>query len=341
MITLKDIANKCGLSVATVSKAMNNMPDISLSTAQRIQKIAREMGYMPNSAARSMKTGRSMIIGMLMFLGSESIWTHNYSALVADGVHRTVEDHGYDLTPVSCKGAGSMGGYLNYCRYRNYDGVIVMSGGSSDPLLDDLVNSDFPLVTIDYRLPSRSSIISDNIEGMRRLVRHVYDLGHRRLGFIHGNESTVTSDRISGFFSACNELGIEVPDCRVRAAHYLSQEESARITLELLALDERPTCIFYPDDYACLGGVRALKARGLSVPGDVSVVGYDGTRIAEAVEPSLTTYRQNCEAIGVSAAEMLLRVIDNSHNVLPRHIIVPGRLIEGASVRNLNTLACC
>ena len=338
MVTLKDIANKCGLSVATVSKAMNNMPDISPSTAQRIQEIAREMGYMPNSAARSMKTGRSMIIGMLMFLGSESVWTHNYSALVADSIHRTVEDHGYDLTPVSSKGAESMGGYLNYCRYRNYDGVIVVSGGSSDPSLDDLVGSDFPLVTIDCDLQIRSSVISDNVEGMRRLVRHVYGLGHRRLAFIHGNTSSVTSDRVTGFFSACNELGLEVPDSCIKPAHYLSQEESAAATEELLALDEPPTCIFYPDDYACLGGLRALKARGLSVPRDVSVVGYDGTRIAEAIEPQLTTYCQDCENIGASAAEMLLRAIASPRGILPRHIIVPGRLIEGASVRNLNAL---
>lgn len=336
MVTLKDIANRCGLSVATVSKAINNMPDISLSTAQRIQQVAREMGYMPNAAARTMKTGRSMTVGLLIYLGSETLWTHTYSSLVANGIHRMMEDNGYDLTPVSRKGAGSMGGYLNYCRYRNYDGLIVMSGGDPDPSLQELAGSDFPLVTIDCQLQGRNSVLSDNIEGMRRLVQYVYNRGHRKIAFIRGNDSSVTSDRMTGFFSICKELGLDVPDCCIRQGEYLSREDSAKATDELLALPDRPTCIFYPDDFACLGGIDVIKRHGLSIPGDISVVGYDGTRIAEVIEPPLTTYRQDCDAIGASAAEMLLRIIAKPRNTVSRHVIIPGRLIEGASVRDLN-----
>lgn len=338
MVTLKDIANRCGLSVATVSKAINNMPDISLSTAQRIQQVAREMGYMPNAAARSMKTGRSMTIGMLICLGRETIWTHTYSAQVANGVHHTMEDNGYDLTPVSHKGASSMGGYLNYCRYRNYDGLIVMSGGDPNPSLQELAGSDFPMVSIDCQLQGQSSVLSDNVEGMRRLVRYAYDRGHRKIAFIHGNDSSVTSDRMTGFFSICKELALEVPDCCIRQGDYLSREDSARATEELLALPNRPTCIFYPDDFACLGGIDVIKRRGLSIPGDISVVGYDGTRIAEAMQPPLTTYRQDCDAIGSCAAEMLLRIIVKPRSSISRHVIIPGRLMEGASVRDLNAL---
>lgn len=336
MVTLKDIANRCGLSVATVSKAINNMPDISLSTAQRIQQVAREMGYMPNAAARTMKTGRSMTVGLLVYLGSDSLWTHTYSSLVANGIHRMMEDNGYDLTPVSQKGADSMGGYLNYCRYRNYDGLIVMSGGAPDPFLQELAGSDFPLVTIDCQLQGRSSVLSDNVEGMRRLVKYVYSRGHRKIAFIRGNDSSVTSDRMTGFFSICKELGLDVPDCCIHQGEYLSREDSARATEELLALPDRPTCIFYPDDFACLGGIDVIKRCGLSIPDDISVVGYDGTRISEVIEPPLTTYQQNCDAIGASAAEMLLRSIANTRNTVSRHVIIPGRLIEGASVRDLN-----
>lgn len=337
MVTLKDIAAKCGLSVATVSKAMNNMPDISLATSQRVHEVAREMGYLPNAAARSMKTGRSMVIGMLMYLGdNESLWTHNYSALIADGVHRILEDNGYDLTPVSFKGAGSMGGYLNYCRHRNYDGIIVMSGGNDDPALLELAGSDFPVVSIDCPLGSKGSVISDNTAGMHKLVRHVYDKGHRRIALIHGNDSSVTRDRVTGFFSCCQELGLNIPDEYIREGRYLSQEDSARATREFLDLPERPTCIFYPDDLAALGGIRVLKECGLSIPEDMSVVGYDGTQIAGVLEPRLTTYRQDCKAVGANAAQLLLHTIAHPRASVPRHIIVPGTLIEGQSVADLN-----
>lgn len=337
MVTLKDIAAKCGLSVATVSKAMNNMPDINPATAQRIHEVAREMGYLPNAAARSMKTGRSMTVGMLMYLGeNESLWTHPYSALVADGIHRVLEDNGYDLTPVSFKGAGSMGGYLNYCRHRSYDGLIVMSGGSGDPALKELAESDFPVVSIDCPLGSKGSVFSDNTAGMHILVRYAYNKGHRKIALIHGNASTVTHDRITGFFSGCQELGVEVPDSYIRESRYLSMEDSARATQELLDLPEPPTCIFYPDDVASIGGIRVIRARGLSIPGDVSVIGYDGTQLADSIEPKLTTYRQDCRSVGASAAQMLLHAIARPRAFVPRHIIVPGVIVEGGSVADLN-----
>lgn len=337
MVTLKDIAGKCGLSVATVSKAMNNMPDISPATVQRVREIAQSMGYLPNAAARSMKTGRSMTIGMLMYLGDhESLWTHNYSALIADSVHRILEDAGYDLTPVSFKGASSMGGYLNYCRYRNYDGIIVMSGGSQDSSLEELADSDFPLITIDCKLQGKGSVTSDNIEGMHSLVRYIYNKGHRKIAFIHGNESTVTRDRIHGFCSACRELNLSIPSSYIKESPYLSLEGSAQATEELLALADRPTCIIYPDDLASQGGITVLKAHGLSVPDDMSIAGYDGTVLANMLVPKLTTYRQDCQAIGVNVANMLLEAIRQPGKYKPRHLIQPGRLLKGESVKDIN-----
>lgn len=337
MVTLKDIADKCSLSVATVSKAINKMPDISPVTMARVQQVAREMGYLPNAAARSMKTGRSMTVGMLFFLGNnESVWTHSYSSLVADSIHRTIEDSGYDLTPVSFKGASIMGGYLNYCRYRNYDGIIVMSGGSDEPALQELADSNFPVVTIDCRMSGKASVTSDNVAGLYRLVHHVHSKGHRRIAFIHGNPSTVTEDRRKGFLTACKDLQIDVPAEYLMEAPYLSREASAAATEALLDLPNRPSCIIYPDDLACLGGIEVIQRRGLSIPEDISIVGYDDHPVASALNPKLTTYRQDCQAIGAQAADMLLEAIANPSSDSPRHLVIPGQLVEGESVGNLN-----
>lgn len=336
MVTLKDIANQCGLSVATVSKAMNNMPDISPATAQRIQETAHRMGYLPNAAARSMKTGRSMNIGMLLFLRDASVWTHNYFSEIAESIHRVMEENGYDLTPVSRRGAAAMGSYLDYCRYRNYDGVIVMSGGYNDPTLMELIESDFPMVTIDYEFHHRGAVISDNVQGMHDLLHYIHAKGHRRIAFIHGEDTTVTRTRLASFYHTCEELGLDIADEYVKEACFNDLEASAQATEALLRLPKRPTCILYPDDYSCMGGLRVLREHGLSVPDDMSVAGYDGTNLAEVLQPKLCTFRQDCVGIGKNAAEMLLSAIANPRAYIPRHVILPGWLCEGASVRDLN-----
>lgn len=336
MVTLKDIARHCGLSVATVSKAINGMSDISETTARRIRDTAREMGYMPNAAARSMKTGSSMTIGLLLFLGECSVWTHNYFASIADAIQRVVQTSGYDLVPVNCSAAEKMGSYLNYCRSRNYDGLVVMSGLYTDSTLVDLINSEIPLVTIDYEFHHRGAVLSDNLQGMRELVRYAYDRGHRQIAFIHGGDTPVTRDRLASFHATCESLGIHVPAEYVREAAYNDPDPSARETEALLKLKRRPTCIIYPDDYSYMGGFRALRAHGLSIPEDISVAGYDGTQIASVYQPSLTTFHQDCDGIGANAAEMLLSAISKPRSFIPRHVVLPGKLVEGESVRDLN-----
>ncbi len=335
MVTLRDIAQQCGLSIATVSKAMNGVSEVSAATAQRIRETAREMGYLPNAAARSMKTGRSMSIALLQFPKNCSVWKHSYFAGIADAVQRVVEEKGYDLVPVNRTAAETMGGYLSYCRYRSYDGVLVLSATFSESTLLDLVNSEIPLVTIDYAFHHRAAVLSDNLQGMQELVRFAYARGHRRLAFIHGEDAPVTRDRLASFHAACEALGLRIPPEYVREALYNDPESSARETEALLGMPQIPTCIFYPDDYAYVGGFRALCAHGLSVPEDVSAVGYDGTQIASIYQHPLTTFQQDCDAIGATAARMLLDAIGSPRSFLPRQVVLPGRLVAGETVRDL------
>lgn len=247
-----------------------------------------------------------------------------------------VQTSGYDLVPVNCSAAEKMGSYLNYCRSRNYDGLVVMSGLYTDSTLVDLINSEIPLVTIDYEFHHRGAVLSDNLQGMRELVRYAYDRGHRQIAFIHGGDTPVTRDRLASFHATCESLGIHVPAEYVREAAYNDPDPSARETEALLKLKRRPTCIIYPDDYSYMGGFRALRAHGLSIPEDISVAGYDGTQIASVYQPSLTTFHQDCDGIGANAAEMLLSAISKPRSFIPRHVVLPSQLVEGESVRDLN-----
>jgi len=332
MTTLKEIALRCGCSVATVSKALNGMPDIGAETAQKIRKAAEEMGYIPNAAARTLKTNRSHTIGMMLFLRGESVWLHDHFARVAAGIHKELEAAGYDATPVTCTDEHLTGHYLEYCRHRSYDGVIVMSGSFQEEGLQELIDSGIPVVTIDYAFPQHSAVFSDHTQGMRDLVQHVYQKGHRRIAYVYGADSSVAHVRLSGFLSSCEQLGLTIQPEYMKRTTYRDPEASAQATRELMALPEPPTCILYPDDYACVGGMNMLMDMGLRIPQDISVAGYDGIPLAHLLRPKLTTILQDGQAVGRTAGRELLRAIRSPHGFVPQHIVLPCTLIPGESV---------
>ncbi len=333
MVTLKDVAQRCGVSVASVSKALNNMPDISPATAKRIRNMAKELGYYPNVAARALKTSRSNMIGILFFLRDINVWTHEYFSKIISSVQVHAERSGYDITIINCDGVSIMGSYLAYCKYRNYDGVIIMSARFAEPTLMELVNSDIPVVTIDYLFNHRGAVISDNVQGMRDLVHYIISRGHRRIAYIHGEDTMVTKNRIASFYRTCEELGVEVPPEYVKEAQYHDPESSALATRELLALRKKPTCILYPDDFSYIGGMNELEKQGLSIPDDISVAGYDGIYLTQVLHPKLTTLEQDADGIGTQVAHMLLKAIEKPKSFIPKHVILPGVVRAGESVK--------
>lgn len=335
MTTLKEIAARCGCSVATVSKALNGMPDIGAETAQKIRDIAGEMGYVPNAAARTLKTNRSHTIGIMLFLRGENVWLHDHFARVAAGIHEELEAAGYDATPVTCTNEHLTGHYLEYCRHRGYDGVVVMSGTFQEEGMQELLDSGIPLVTIDYAFPHHSAIFVDHAQGMDELVRYVYSKGHRRIAYIFGQAGAVANVRLNGFQNACTRLGVEIPQEYLKPATYRDLSSNAKATRELMALPKPPTCILYSDDYAYVGGMNALMDMGLRIPEDVSVAGYDGIPLSWLLRPRLTTVLQDGREQGRSAGRELLRTIRSPQNFVPQHIVLPCSLLPGESVAEI------
>ena len=225
--------------------------------------------------------------------------------------------------------------YLDHCRYRGVDGVVIACVDFRDPMVVELVDSDIPVVTIDHIFNNRIAVISDNVLGAGELVRHAVSLGHRRIAFIHGEMTSVTENRLLGFYRACRELQIDTPDEYVLEAAYHDPDRCAEATERLLSLPERPTCILFPDDFSCIGGINAIRARRLRIPEDISALGYDGIQLSRVMTPSVTTWRQNTEALGRTAAGKLVELIENPKTTLPEVLTVPGRLMEGESVARL------
>lgn len=334
MVSLKTIAEKCGVSTATVSKALNDQKDISEETKRRIKETAEELGYFPNAAARALKTNRSYNIGVLFEEEAGSGLTHEYFSGVLNGLKVQAEKQGYDITFINSCFENRKMSYYEHCKYRNFAGVaIVCANDFNDPDVVELMNRDLPVVTIDYVHHNCSAVSSNNIQGMEDLVKYIYEQGHRKIAYIHGQDiSYVTKERLASFLRTMDELGLTVPDEYIRTADYLETKESARQTKDLLNLKNPPTCIIYPDDTSLIGGRNVIIEKGLQIPNDISVAGYDGTRMSQMLHPKLTTIRQNTDLIGREAAKRLIAAIEKPRTALVERVVIEGSLIQGQSV---------
>lgn len=336
MVTLKQIAESCGVSLATVSKALNGATDVSQSTKDRICKVAKEMGYMPNAAARALKTSRSYCFGLLMADSVSEDMPHEFFVKIIVSFKKRASELGYDITAISNQLGGRQIDYVEHARYRNCDGIMVVAGNETDnAVIPQLVEGGIPVVCIDYGIPGCGSICSDNMQGMQELVDYVVSCGHRRIAFISGHDTMVTRIRMEAFCTACEEHGIDVPQEYMISALFHSPELAVEATRQLMALKTPPTCILYPDDLSCIGGINELEGMGLSVPGDISVTGYDGLDFCQIFHPKLTTVRQGAESIGRCAAEELVRAVEEGDNYDCRKILIPGTLLQGETVRNI------
>lgn len=336
MVTLKQIASICGVSTATVSKALNRAPDIGVETAERIVRTAQEMGYYPNAVARTLKTNRSYSIGMLFEDDTHCGLTHEYFSSVLNAVKNEAENCGYDVTFICHKLGNRSMTFLEHCRYRRCDGVVIANVDFTDETVAELVNSDIPVVTIDFTFAGHSSVVSDNVQGMSELLSYVVGLGHRKIAYIHGETTAVTRARLDGFYQTAARLGLNVPEAYIRPARFHDPRMSGLATRELLALEERPTCILYPDDISLLGGMTEIERSGLSVPEDISIAGYDAIPLSRLLRPVLTTLEQDSEQLGRQAARLLVERIENPQKCQPQQVLVPGKIQSGKTVRRIN-----
>lgn len=332
MVSLKDISARCGVSVATVSKALNGHKDVSEATRERLMKVAKEMGYFPNSQARALKTNRTYNIGVMFLDAADSGLTHEFFARLLNSFKTCAETFGYDITFVGRNLGGRRMTIYEHCRYRNVDGLLIACTDFEDSEVKEVIDGDIPTVTIDHVFDKVAAVLSDNENGINALVQHVLKKGHRKIGFIQGNVSSVADKRLKAFESAMKRSGIEIPGGYIVRGDFHNAAKAYECTKQLMELPQPPTCIFMPDDFSAIGGMNALRDMGYKVPKDVSVVGYDGIALSQEVSPRLTTYRQNTDAMGRIAAQVLVGLIENPQTS-QEVFTTDGELIEGETVR--------
>ena len=330
LVTIKMIAQRCGLSTAAVSRALNHLPGVSEKRAEHVRQVAMEMGYFPNEAARTLKTSRSHMIGVLY----RNEMAHEFFSSVLEGIHTEAERNGYEL--IFFKRFPGMS-YLDHARQHQCAGVVVVQGQLYDyDNVMSLVKSNIPTVSVEYEYPNGTMVVTDNVSAMEEIVHYLHDeMGHTRLALIHGENCQVTSERLAGFIRGCRDCGISTPEEYIREGFFRTPETAAKLTRELLELPIPPTCILYPDDVCYLGGMAEIRRHGLSVPEDISCFGFDGISISRAVSPQLTTYFQDGLQMGRRAVQEVISAIEDPRCAVPRTVPVLGHIQKGETVKNL------
>ena len=336
MVSIKDVALKCGVSISTVSKAINGRNDVSPSLTEKIVSTAAEMGYRPNAIARTLKTNRSYLISVIFEDKTKTGLAHEYFSVLINSIKDEAEKKGYDIIFSSKNIGQSRMDFYEHSKYRNCDGVIIVSADFESQEILRLVKSEIPVVTVDHVFTEKTAVLNDNINSINSLVDYVVEKGHKKIAFIHGENTAVTQKRLASFYKACENHSITVPDEYIVSAIYHDPKSSGQATRTLMSLKNRPTCIFYPDDFSFLGGMTELEKWNCSYPKDISVIGYDGINLSQVLRPKLTTFKQNSEEVGKTAVQKLIENIEKPKMFIPEQITVMGDILIGDSVKDIN-----
>lgn len=334
LITIYDIAQFTGFSPTTVSKVFNGYSDVSEKTRRKILDAADELGYVPNAHARSLTTKRSWMIGVLFIEPSGAGILHPYFGGVIEGFKQVATSKGYDLMFISKDIGGKRSGYLEHCKIRGIDGVVVVLPDASDPYFQELLESKIPCVLLDQKSTVKSTVYSDNAEGVRQAVSYLHSIGHRKIAHIGGGPTFAGEQRLNGYIQAMEELGLTInPQHVVQGSYDYTIESGSRAMEELLKADERPTAVFAAGDNLAVGAMMAMKRHGLRVPEDISLVGFDDIEMSKFLTPALTTVRQNTYVLGSRAADMLIYSIEGGEDV--QKGVIPVELVVRESCRSL------
>lgn len=334
MLTIKDIAKKAGVSVATVSKVMNGYDDIGEVTKAKVLKIIKDNNYRPNANAQSLRTNKSFLVGLFFKDHQDSGVKHPFFRGIISGLEEKLLENNYDMILFSANWEDQFS-YLDKCQFRNVDGAILMGMPKDDPKLPELLNAKIPSVFIDLDISDQAAsyIISDNDEGARQAVRHLAELGHKKIAIIEGEQITIpTQKRLTGYKEEMKAQNLEIKEEWIIQGHF-SVQGGYDAMEELLELKDRPTAVFCQGDEIAIGAMKAIEERGLKVPDDFSIVGFDDIEISQYLNPALTTIRQKKEEMGLEAGDMVLEMINNPGERAEPEIIETELIIRETTKR--------
>ncbi|RUS48999.1 LacI family DNA-binding transcriptional regulator [Cohnella sp. AR92] len=327
MATIKDVAKLAGVALSTASYALNGDSKVSPKTKEKVLEAARQLNYSKNGFAMDLKRSRTNTIALILTDLSGPF----YSELI-----RSVQDvalsHGYDLIACSSLG-GKNSTAVKFLREKRVDGAIVLAHNITDEILFTSANSGFPIVVMD-RMTSGEGLISVIVDGEMggyTATRYLIDKGHRSIAYISGPSNSFDNAlRYRGYQLAMKEAGLEEKS-KWKLSGNFTRDGGYKATKMMMMQGELPSAVFYGNDEMAIGGIKAMEEGALTVPDDVSVIGFDDIQLAEYLNPKLTTIRQPMHESGSLAGHLLFQMLNGEEVNLSYKLRV--ELIERESVR--------
>jgi DNA-binding LacI/PurR family transcriptional regulator len=308
VVTIKDVARKAGVAHTTVSRAPRGSSLISPETTERVRVIASEMGYQPSAAARSLKTKRSQVLGIIVSSIDDPFFSE-----ILQGIDDAAQQSGYSLfIAASQRDPDHERLIVRTMREHRVDGVIICSTPFSAEQSKQLHTYEIPIVVINNQSAEdyRYSIYHDDLDGSRQVMRHLIGLGHQRiayLGYAHSGRTNLK--RLTGYREEMRAVGLTIQDGYEYQANASDPQCGQASIKSFLSLPQRPSAIFCYNDMLAIGALRGLQESGLRVPEDISVAGFDNISLSAYTNPPLTTFDQPKRYIGAEAARLMLGLL--------------------------------
>jgi LacI family purine nucleotide synthesis repressor len=334
MATIKDVARLAGVSTTTVSHVINKTRFVAEATQEKVMEAVQELNYAPSAVARSLKCNSTRTIGMLV---TQS--TNLFFSEVIDGVESYCYRQGYTL--ILCNTGGIYEKQRDYIRMlaeKRVDGMLVMCSDLTEELNEMLErHKDIPKVVMDWGPESSQAdkIIDNSEEGGYLATKYLIDRGHTQIACLSGHfEKLACTERIAGFKRAMGEANLPINEDWILEGNF-ECDTAVLAADKIAAMDTRPTAVFCFNDTMALGLMSRLQQKGINIPQDMSVIGYDNIELAEYFSPPLTTVHQPKRRVGKNAFEILLeRIKDKEHE--KRVFEIQPEVVERNTVRNLN-----
>lgn len=310
-MTIGQIAEMAGVSKATVSRVLNNKPDVNPETRDKIMSIIEQNKFTPNAFAKAMSSNKSNTIGLIIPYEAEYIFSNPFYVEVLRGISTLVNEYGYYLNICYPKDHN----YVDYYIQKRVDGFVLMSPGSKHAnIINDLMDAHAPFIATSSIPEYEDKIVSidvDNFKAGYTLTDYLLGLGHKHIAYIGKTTLTSSINRLKGFRSALSDNKVSFDEALIRTAEHATIKEGYEMTTDLLNQKEPPTAIFLSSDIMALGALNAARDLGMSVPKDISIVGFDDIPIAQYLSPSLTTIYQPAYEKGYKAAEVFVNFLSS------------------------------
>jgi len=332
MITIKEIAKLADVAQSTVSKALNDRPDVSPETKRKIIEIAKQYNFVPNAFGKGLKSRTTENIGVIFCRESQPLSGNPFYSRVLEGIEAELAMNNYNLV-LQLIPESQQEMLPKMVRQRQVDGLI-LAGIFQEQFIKNILSNNIFVVLIDPKILRNncSQVLIDNEYGAFTATQYLIQKGHRRIGFISGDlERLSFKQRFNGYKKALEYNNIAVDKALIQTG---GLEKGYDHVKSLLMLDNRPTAVFAANDINAIHGYKAIQEQNLKIPDDVSIIGFDDIDLAKYSTPSLTTVRVYKEELGSIGVRTLLQMI-NGESKTPVTTIVPTRLIERESVKGL------